>query len=149
MRRRHLLALVILALVVATVLAFGPVRVWDWITIMTVTEYYDDGTPHHRYRVRRWSGERVLGVSEGWYEDGTLQFREDWEQSFWAYTPRGALYQFSYGSLRHSITLSSNVASDWSIWGQGLCVNKRYESRTSPPWFTEEEILQAVEGVEE
>ena len=36
MRRRHVLALVILALVVATVLATGPVRVWDWLTLRKV-----------------------------------------------------------------------------------------------------------------
>ena len=40
MRRRHLLALVILALVVATVLAMGPGRVWDALTLRTVEEYY-------------------------------------------------------------------------------------------------------------
>lgn len=36
MRHRHLLALVLLALVVATVMAMGPVRVWDALTLRTV-----------------------------------------------------------------------------------------------------------------
>ena len=75
MRRRHLLALVILALVVATVLVSRVgVRVWDALTTRTVTTYYDNGTPMERCRVRLWSGVRVVG-HEGWHEDGALAFR--------------------------------------------------------------------------
>ena len=43
MKRRHLLALVILALVGATVLAMAPVRGWAALTVRTVEERPDTG----------------------------------------------------------------------------------------------------------
>ena len=92
MSRRPLLALVILALVVATVLAMGPVRVWDWMTTKTVTEYDGNGTLVERYRVRLWSGEMV-GIWEGW-EDGTLAVRRDSNDMLWKWTPDGTLWAF-------------------------------------------------------
>ncbi len=35
------------------------------------------------------------------------------------------------------------------IWQIRLTDGHTVETRTSPPWFTEEEILQSVEGAEE
>ncbi len=52
MTRGRTIALVILALVVATVLAMGPGRVWDWMTLWTVEEYYPNGALHRRYKLR-------------------------------------------------------------------------------------------------
>ncbi len=54
MKRRHLLALVILALVVAAVLAVGPVRVWDALTLRTVEEHWPNDRLKRRYRIRLW-----------------------------------------------------------------------------------------------
>ena len=68
MTRGRIIAAVILALVLAVLMAFGPVRVWDWMTLRTVEEYWPSGQIKKRYAVRWWDS------SEG-PEDSALLFR--------------------------------------------------------------------------
>ena len=127
MKRRHVIALIILALVVATVLAMGPERVWDPMTTKTVEQYWPNGQLSARYRMRRWSGR--IGLVQGWTPDGKLN------TNIWVF--RGQL-------------VTGIESGAVPVRYQKRYVNgKRVELRTSPPWFTEEEILQSVEGVEE
>ena len=77
MKRRHLLALVIVALVVATVLAVVPVRVWDALTLVAVERRNISDTTLH-YSVRRWrerTRENAVGPLTGriWYPNGQLK----------------------------------------------------------------------------
>ena len=126
MRRRHLLALVILTLVVATVLASGSFR--DWITTWRGEEYWPNGQLSARYTGPRWS--RQTGLVERWTQDGTLATR------IWIVEGR------------QTSGIEANLAGPVRFqkwWSASVPV----EIRRSPPWFTEEEILQSVEGVEE
>ena len=164
MRRRHLLALVILALVVATVLAFGPVRVWDALTLRTVEEHWPNGQLKRRYQRQWWSGESVyshVGSWEEWHEDGQPAhqiianslgngYAKAWSRNghLIAYhsTRRGEAHTGVY-VLEQPVGMPP---TSWVIekqWRRLAGVD--VETRTSPPWFTEEEILQSVEGVEE
>ena len=157
MRRRHLLALVILALVVATVVAAGgPMGVWDAVTLRTVEEYWPNGRAMHRYEVRLWESVEDNALSRGdytfWHENGQKEFQmhsgavvqvREW-------SPTGRLLTY----LRSGDGVETTVHGDEIISGDNLKQERSVngvviETRTSPPWFTEEEILQAVEGVEE
>ena len=172
MRRRHLLALVILALVVATVLAMGPVRVWDALTLRKVEEYYDNGSLSGRYYVRWWEPEpadyeaweffdergrlvsqmRLDGFLRHWADDGRLRTA--------ALMRNGDPVQGVYTT--ETVWVSAAMFDKGARPGDGVTMGSRremmqvryvdgteVETRTSPPWFTEEEILQSVEGVEE
>ena len=165
MRRRHLLALIILAFVVATVLAMGPVRVWDWMTLWTVEEYYPNGALHRRYKLRwqepregyenfreryvEWypNGERereYLGAGPG-FRHGRVRERW-WDEEGRLFSClihlQGKPYQGFLGF--HGFKGNKPFSAQFRY-----TAGEMIEMRTSPPWFTEEEILQSVEGVEE
>ena len=156
MRRRHLLALVIRALVVATVLVVEPVPVWDWLTTKTVEEYYDDGTLRYRGWVRLWEarpaaplGWWVLGRDcDAWYENGQKVVVA-------RYSPVERVRGWSEtGQLLSNRVAGTGILTVTTAAGE-LLEQVRYkddvvvETRFSPPWFTEEEILGSVEGVQE
>ncbi len=152
MRRRHVLALVILALVVATVTAAGPVRVWDALTRRTVEEYWPSGKLKHRYEVRLWESEDAhSGLLEFWYENGQREFeiRSSGEYLLQVreWSPTGRLLTYLLSGEGIDTTVQEDT---FGIVKQERSVNGVVvETRTSPPWFTEEEILQSVEAVEE
>ncbi len=157
MRRRHVLALVILALVVATVLA-----AWDALTLRTVEERSEtDGASIH-FEVRLWDHQSVanaVGVvtyrdkndsrtkTTRKLSDGRTEFR------FWE---GDALRGLSHSDLE-TVAGGVWVGDTGTYWvtlndrnTQFMCRGGAIvEIRRSPPWFTEEEILQSVEGGEE
>ncbi len=172
MTRGRTIALVILALVVATVMAMGPVRVWDALTLRTMERPWvhavsvarlwpGDDVVTCRYRVPRWSdGEDHLprGVPlQGWHENGQLAIE--------VYVPsQGPGYRRVWsrdGELTTNMLLHDGYphVGILTAWPGGAPSRKAQvrsdggknaaEARASPPWFTEEEILQSVEGVEE
>ena len=148
MKRRHLLALVILALVVATVMAMGPVRVWDAMTLRTVEEYWPSGGLQRRYRVRLWQGRaHMQDHCDTWYENG--QKRREIRQ--WpVYRMRG---WSDTGQLRTYVVAGTGIHSTPA--GRRVLEQVRMkndvvvETRRSRPWFTEEEILRSVEGIDQ
>ncbi len=154
MRRRHLLALVILALVVAMVLAVGPGRVFIAVMTKQVTVDWPNGNLRLRYHTWRWRsvGDETPDVftwlrsHEQWYENGQKEresflgrdaFQRSWLED-------GRLWGCASPSGKFESRVSNGEFSE-----QRLRSRDQFEIRTSPPWFTEEEILQVVEGVEE
>ncbi len=170
MRRRHPLAVVILALVVATLLAFGPVRVWDALTLRTVEERSEtDGTSIH-FEVRLWDDQSVanaVGVVTYRDENGhkiktTRRLRDGrTEVRYWegdelrglSHSDLNWVRSSGANGLNPTVGFGDTDGTYWIKWGgtEQVLVRSRVivERRTSPPWFTDEEILQAVEGVEE
>ena len=154
MRRRHLLALVILALVVATVLAMGPVRVFDAVMTKQVTVDWPNGNLRLRYNTWRWRSaaddtpNRIVWRRSlaRWYENG--QKGEEWFRGRdfinRSWQEDGRLWFHASPSGEFSSALRNGEFSE-----QRLRSGDQFEIRGSPPWFTEEEILQSVEGVEE
>ena len=156
MTRGRTIALVILALVVATVLALEPVRVWDALTLRTVEERLPNGN-RCRYRCRRWvepsleqadalevldeSGRKIVeltldGIYREWAEDGDLKT---------AIRARGG--------ERHGIeSIVVNTVSGGKLGSQreqnryvnGVLVERRSEE----PWFSPDDIAGSVMGAD-
>ena len=148
MRRRHLLALVILALVVATVVAS-----WDALTLRTVEEVIPTvGTAH--FHVRFWNDRIRLNAV------GTITFRDSHGNRIQTARKlrdgREEITQWEGDEIRGR---HFSTSLDGVLWFDAFAPRvqvqtmRRHgvptETRTSPPWFTDEEILQAVEGAEE
>ena len=154
-----LLALAILALVVATVLAMGPVRVWDMLTLRMVEEYWPNGQIQRRYYLRLWDSQEkddwpwVLAPTyadyDQWYENGQkeAEIRHSPVQSLRGWAETGIVTSYVVRGVGIQTTDASPTGApvEQYRFEDGQIV----EIRTSPPWFTEEEILQSVEGVEE
>ena len=156
MIRRRIIAGVILALVVATVVAMGPVQVWDALTLTTVEEYWPNGNLRLRYYTWRW---RSVGDDtpdsivwrrslERWYENGQKE-REELFVGRNGFVARAWLEDGRLWFHAGPSGKFSSVFADGEVRGQALWSGDHVERRKSPPWFTEEEILQSVEGVEE
>ncbi len=141
MTRRRIIAGVILALVVATVVAS-----WDALTVRTVEEYWPNGGLRSRSRFRLWDDVDSAFQNELWHENGRLCMSQRRGRFWKVWIPSGQLVSY----LRKDVGVYTELSDAREIMSQtrrrGLVT---LEERTSPPWFTEQEILQAVEGVEE
>ncbi len=81
---------------------------------------------------------RTEGVERCWDEDGHLV-------ETLLFVDGQAIAGIVCGNSRQYAVGLNQTGRFQNRWQDGNLV----ETRTSPPWFTEEEILQAVEGVEE
>ena len=180
MTRGRTIALVILALVVATVVAMGPVRVWDALTLRevqrVVTTRGSEISEIASYRVRFWDDSgplrNAVGVVTIRDTQGNTTRTRNMQDGHWE------VRQWECGELRGMMIYDLRGVDSWPppldfirrnrshgvIWepnshtGDPIqFMTDGSEQRISPPWFTEEEILQSVlralqvagEGVEE
>ena len=125
------------------------------ITTRTVEEYWPNGQMRNRYRLPWWvtadEWTWVHGVTrqsdfDAWYENGQKQIERRrapvWQIREWSETGEVTTWKLDGTGIE-------TWTEDERRWQNRYKGGELVETRTSPPWFTEEEILQAVEGVAE
>ena len=167
MRVRYRLVLLMIALSIATILAVGPIRTWDTLTLRTTEDWQRPDGVRNRTRARLWSKPGFVEFFESWYPDGTKRYEgtaHDWNANWAGYakwwTEQGELVTYcvwAEGEPQHGVfEMYTHYFEDGPT---GLVESRpptrkqtRYldstavETRTSPPWFSEEEILRSMES---
>ena len=142
------------------------------MTLRTVEDYWPNGELRRRYLIRLWEDVKHLratfleseaipatvadaaGLALGtdydeWYENGQKRMEVR------CAPVRRVRGWFATGQLSDHMVAGTGIVTMCNPWTGEPLEQRRLQddvvvdTRTSPPWFTEEEILQSVEGVEE